>query len=185
MGEGDWSWVYGRPDEPRVVRLTPFDPAFLLFAAVAGRQPDHLASPRIHDVTTFANSGYAVTMERLEPVPRDAALVWLTALMARDPSAEPLMRFVRALELAVAESDLPLLVGLDLNPANVLRRPDSGDLVLTDALWIHGVRLFELVTTEPATALGLYTRPELTAYAHLPCMDDDGQRALLGALDSV
>ncbi len=89
---------------------------------------------------------------------------------------------MRALELAVAESDIPLLVGLDLNPANLLRRPASGEIVFTDALWIHGVRLFELVGHSPAEALGLFSRAELEAYAHLPCMDPAATAAILESL---
>jgi len=135
-----------------------------------------VAPPAIDDDTAFVplrnGSLAAVAIE-------DGTLLWnASGSTSRSPVAGQGI-------VVVAESDLPLLVGLDLNPANVLRRVATDDLVLTDALWIHGVRLFELVTTEPETPLALYSRYELSAYAHLPCMDDAGRSELLKALESV
>lgn len=32
VGSGDWAWVLASPDDNVVARVTPFDPAFRLFA---------------------------------------------------------------------------------------------------------------------------------------------------------
>ena len=182
IAEGDWAWVHARPGAGQAVRVSPFDPAYRLFATVAAEHSQNPAAVGIETVTAHAGGGYSVTMERLDPVASAEATDWLAKLLRREPAAQDLLEFVRAIELAVAVSEIPLLVGLDLNPANVMRRSTTGSLVLTDALWIHGTKLYELVTEDPSAALRLYSRTDLEAYAHIPCMDERATRTILEAL---
>ena len=181
LATGDWAWVYASPIDWTVVRVCPFDPAFELFADVARSLPANRHVVRIDRSVGFAGGGFAVEMERLEPVESEAAVGFLASLLT-DRDDESLSALYDSLSAAVADSTLPLLVGIDANPTNVMKRSGSDVLVLTDGLWIHGPRLMEIILTAPDDAIAMYGRHDLTHWAHLPCMNEGDTEAVLAAL---
>lgn len=177
---GDWSWLYRSPDGDRAWRITPFDPAFRTFVEVCGDTPNpHL--PRVEAVVDHPDGGYSVFMEWLDPVSEDEASRWFETFRRADQGEVAEAR--RLLMAAAEQSELPLFVGLDANPTNLLHRSSEGVHVFTDAFWINGPQLYELVTTDPEQALTHYSADELEHWAHLPCMDAAGTQAILSAIN--
>ena len=180
IGTGHWAWVYGLDEA--ACRISPFDPAFQYFAEVCARaEGPHL--PRVETVADLPGGGHSVVMERLEQVSEADARAWLEHL--RPDAGGEIGSTRRLLDRAVADADLPLFEGLDLNPNNVMLRRRDGSLVLTDAFWINGPTLFELVTTDLAAALTHYDRSELERWAHIPAMEAATTARILNAIGSV
>ena len=65
VGSGDWAWVLASPDDNLVARVTPFDPAFRLFADATLRGPSNPYLVRIDELLPLRHRGYVVVMERL------------------------------------------------------------------------------------------------------------------------
>lgn len=120
-------------------------------------------------------------MEWLDPVSTIDAETWFESFEQEKEGTEADAR--RLLEDTAAHIKLPLFAGLDKNPDNVLRRSSDGTLVLTDAFWINGPRLYEMIHTEPQEALALYPADALEQWAHLPCMDEQATASILAAID--
>lgn len=183
LATGDWSWVYNVPNTEIVWRITPFDPAFEVFVKTCLSSPANPHLPDIHGNHTHRMGGATTVMERLDEVERELAESWFADLdRGGTPALEQLRQGISAPELG---SDVSLFVGIDRNPANVLRRPSDGELVFTDAFWINGPLLLELVRTAPEKALENYPRSKLAEWAHLPCMDEATTTLILRAIDSV
>lgn len=182
---GDWSWVYKSPDGRLAWRVTPFDPAFGLFARICSAQP-HPLLPKIVASLAHVEGGHSTVMEWLDPAGQAEAERWFATFKSTQVGPEADLR--RLLMTAANDTELPLFMGIDDNPANVMRRPGTGGFVLTDAFWINGVLLLEMVHEDPATALSHYTVEELSHWAHLPCMDAEETALILqnigGAADT-
>jgi len=176
---GDWSWVYRSPEGDRAWRITPFDPAFRAFIDICLASSNrHL--PRLEGVHEHAEGGYSVIMEWLDPVPEPSAAKWFDQFEKATDGEIAEAR--RLLVDAAASIELPLFAGLDKTPANLLRRQSDGAYVFTDAFWIDGRRLFEMIETRPADALALFSADSLEHWAHLPCMDTRGTDLILRAI---
>lgn len=122
-------------------------------------------------------------MELLQPVTTDVAAAWLERLKKGDTAELTALR--DALDAVDPGSDVPLFAGVDHNPANVLRRERDGRLVFTDAFWIEGRKLLQLISERPSAALALYARASLIDWAHLPCMDAPTTSMILHQLESA
>ena len=131
-----------------------------LFLEIAEQLTANPHIVRLERFVKYSGGGYAVEMERLEPVESPESSDFIRDLMTKRSNVQ-LMGLYHSLCRAVAESSMPLLVGIDGNPANVMRRAGSEELVLTDGLWIHGQRLLELVTDDADSATALYSASEL------------------------
>ena len=117
-------------------------------------------------------------MEWLEPVEPDVGKAFFRNLSdAKDGAMKDLRTAIQAYQASV-----PMFEGLDANPANVMRRPGDGTLVLTDAFWINGPELFKMIKSNAAGAITLFGRANLVNWAHLPCMDPDETDKILGQL---
>lgn len=183
LDTGDWSWVYRDPSADRVWRITPFDPAFDLFAEVcrlAGPNP-HL--PRVDDHVIHPGGGSTTIMELLEPVAPNDATEWLAQLDNR--ATAELRELIDMLSGEGIGLGIPLFAGIDRNPANVMARPSDGALVLTDAFWIEGRKLLQMIEDEPEAAVRLFPAERLRDWAHLPCMDQPTTRMILRQLSLV
>ena len=183
LATGDWSWVYREPGADQAVRITPFDPAFGLFAKFCAANAGNLHLPRIDLHASHADGGSTTVMELLQPVTPQAAEAWLE-LIKTDNTPE-LARLRHSLDAFDPGDDVPLFAGVDYNPANVMRRVSDGSLVFTDAFWIEGRKLLKLISDRPAAALDHYPRASLSDWAHLPCMDAATTSLILRQLDST
>ena len=63
IAEGDWAYVYQSPESTRVVRITPYDPAYLLFVHTCWMFPQPNL-PAHQALVRLSGSGYAVEMPR-------------------------------------------------------------------------------------------------------------------------
>ena len=84
VGSGDWAWVLASPDGSLVARVTPFDPAFRLFADASLRGPSNPYLVRVDELLPLRRRGYVVVMERLHPADENRALR-LAAALTVDP----------------------------------------------------------------------------------------------------
>ncbi|NND02737.1 MAG: hypothetical protein HKN91_08120 [Acidimicrobiia bacterium] len=142
LATGDWSWVYQAPSAATVWRITPFDPAFDAFAKVCSANRNaHLPNVATHH--SHPSGGTTTVLERLEEVEEQAARDWFAEFDAGSTSA--LVELKRILTDPDIGSEIGLFMGLDRNPANILRRPADGELVFTDAFWVNGPHLLELI----------------------------------------
>lgn len=179
LATGDWSWVYGHPRREVVWRITPFDPAFDLFAELCRTETSpHL--PTLVATHQHGSGGTSTIMERLLPVSTETAEGWLADLGAAKTGE--LARVRDLLERAAATTDLPLFAGLDTSPANVMRRPADHALVFIDAFWVNGRELLDLIGNDPAAAVRLFGIADLAEWAHLPCMDAATTERILSQL---
>ena len=144
LGEGSNSVVYATLDETRVLktcwRTRPYD-LFLKFI----RRVDSPHLPAIHRQSSTADGRQWVEMERLDPLTVDgpewaevnAFATYCHAIADRRPMPTPteLPEALRVLAEQMGKMARRNDVSLDLSPANIMRRPDSGEIVLVDPFW--------------------------------------------------
>lgn len=165
-GRGDWSRIFRRGNAPEVVRLTPFDPAFRLFAEAQLADPvdgfvDVLALLPVGPV------GFATVMAYGEPVDRVLAVRFCEALpVAVDARIDALV--------AEGRKRWAFFGGRDVHPGNVLM---TDRLVLTDPVFIDGPRLRTAILEADVDALAGFDICELRAFSHLPFFAKDGEGA--------
>lgn len=182
IATGDWSWVHESPNGAKAWRITPFDPAFDAFAKVC-LTTDHPHLPRIEATQQHPGGGSSVIMERLDRISERTARAWLEDFA--NATKGPLASLRQLLHDRADQSTIPLFVGIDANPANVLVRPSDGVVVFTDAYWINGPHLMTLMRTEPSEALDAYPADVLKNWAHLPCMDEETTAMILRQIDGT
>ena len=124
IAEGDWAYVYEAPDASGVVRITPYDPAYLVFVHTCWAFP-HDNLPTYHAIIHLAGPGYAVEMPRYvsgDVALREAFLVALQAAMVSEGNGSGLASLSQILKrgIAVGQVLVPYFGGMDWNVENVL-----------------------------------------------------------------
>ncbi|MCK9795335.1 hypothetical protein M1843_16415 [Isoptericola sp. 4D.3] len=201
VGTGDWAWVLASPDGSLAARVTPFDPAFRLFADACLAGPPNPFLVRVDDVVPLRHEGYVVVMERLHPADEDRAQGLVASLgvvsatdspppgatadLADHPDVVDLRRRIEDL-LAEGARRFRLWGGADIRPGNILQTAD-GRLRLTDPLFVHGPTVFESIRDGRADLLGDFSRADLEDFLRIPAFvpgpETDALRTALDALD--
>jgi len=201
VGTGDWAWVLASPDDRLAARVTPFDPAFRLFADACLAGPPNPFLVRVDDVVPLRHRGYVVVMERLHPADEERARSLVASLgitsatdaispddarpdLADHPEVVDLRRRIEDL-LADGARQYRLWGGADIRPGNVLQTAD-GRLRLTDPVFVHGPTVFESIRDGRADLLGDFSRSDLEDFLRIPAFepgpDTDALRRALAAL---
>jgi hypothetical protein len=167
ISEGDWAYVYEQVDASCVVRVTPYDPAFLHFVHTCWTFPHlNLASHRA--VIQLAGLGYAVEMPRYvvgDPAVRAAFFAELQAAMAADPVSVELASLAQILKRGIAAGKIlvPHFGGMDWNLNNILL--DGSTPKLVDGYCQAGA----LITEGIAKSLPLeLNQTEIEAFLTIP-----------------
>ncbi|MFD6177872.1 MULTISPECIES: hypothetical protein [unclassified Isoptericola] len=197
IGTGDWAWVLASPDGSLAARVTPFDPAYRLFADEFAARP-HPLVVRIDDVVPLRHRGYVVVMERLHPADEGRALGLVKSLgitsatdaapsddvpadLADHPDVVDLRRRIEDL-LAAGARRYRLWGGADIRPGHILQAADGG-LRLTDPVFVHGPTVFESIRDGRADRLGDFSRADLEDFLRIPAFEPGpGTAALRRAL---
>lgn len=200
LGTGDWAWVLASPDDHVAVRVTPFDPAFRMFAEACLLAPPNRFVVQIDKVIPLRRKAYAVVMERLHPADEDRAKALVASLggaaatgsLLRGSAADPgddaalaeLRKRITSL-LAGGARRFRLWGGSDIRPGNVLQTSD-GRLRLTDPVYVRGTSIVEAIREGRTENLGDFSRHDLEDFlcipAFLPGPDTDALRQALGSL---
>lgn len=181
IGVGDWSWVLASPDGGTAARITPFDPAYRMFAEDCRSGAANRYLPAIHRIAPLSHDGYVVLMERLRPADPGDVAAFLAALgivsdsgppppadkvFAPDAEFEALRARVHRL-LDEGARRFRLWGGCDLNPKNVMR-DERGGLKLLDPIFIRGKAIVEAIAEGRREALGDFTRAQLEDFLRIP-----------------
>lgn len=183
VGVGDWAWVHASPDDSVVARVTPFDPAFRLFAEACLEGWTNPFLVRVDELVPLRHKGYVVVMERLHAADEDRAQRLAAALTIdqEGPSAQPatsdaglaadsdVIALRTRVEQLVAEGDrrFRLWGGADIRPANILQTLD-GQLRITDPVFVRGLDIFEAIRDGHADRLGDFSRTDLHDFLSIP-----------------
>ncbi len=130
LATGDWSVVFAATTSDQVVKISPFDPAFLEFAHMCWERPHHYL-PRIESIGRLKRSGFIVTMPRYERRPSEAA-IFLNRLkaVAEGAPAKELEDLWEILQKGLTRcASIPYFQGVDWNPENVLFEGDTPKFV--------------------------------------------------------
>ena len=124
IAEGDWAYVYTSPDAWRVIRITPYDPAYLLFVYTCWSCP-HANLPVHSALIRLAGSGYAVEMPRYthgDVTLRAGFIAALQAAMDAPENRSELAALALTLQsgLVLGQQTVPYFGGIDWNLDNVL-----------------------------------------------------------------
>ncbi len=183
VGSGDWAWVLASPDDNLVARVTPFDPAFRLFADASLKGPSNPYLVRIDELHPLRHQGYVVVMERLHTTDEYRARRLAAALtidpevaaapsasaapdLAADPDVVDLRRRIGEL-VAAGERLFDLWGGADVRPENILQTAD-GQLRITDPVFIRGLDIFEAIRDGRADRLRDFSRADLQDFLSIP-----------------
>lgn len=184
-GSGDTAIALADPSDSWCVRLTPFDPAYGLFAdEVIGGAPNRWL-PQIAAILRLAGEGYAVLMERLWPADPSVAQGFCDALGLPSPNDDepPLTTgFAEASDpdfLALRQRIADLLTrgaaryprlwgGSDVHAGNVLADAQGG-LKLIDPVFLSGRTISDALLAGDVEALMEVSRAQLEAFLMLPC----------------
>jgi hypothetical protein len=185
IGTGDWSWVFADPSGRRAARITPFDPAYRMFADLCLAGPANPFLPPIETVLRLVRIGYVVVMARLLPADQDAAERFCRALgIANDTGYAPpqgaaladphgdiadLRLRLRAL-LAQGAERFTLWGGSDVRPANILS-DGSGQLKLIDPVFVRGKAIVEAIAKGERETLRDFTRSQLEDFLTIPVFE--------------
>ena len=200
IASGDWAWVFASPDDSVVARVTPFDPAFRLFAerSLDGRPNPYLV--RVDRLIPLRRKGYVVIMERLHPAPDDRAhrLIASVAIEAGRTSAQPDSGAEPADDPDVADlrdrlADLlvdgarrfHLWGGADIKPENILQT-DDGHLRITDPVYLRGLDIVEAIGRGDAETLRDFSRDDLLDFLTIPVFSPGPETdALMRKVDAL
>ena len=143
LASGDWSLVFQIPDADRVVRITPYDPAHLIFAELCVQFP-HPNLPQILSIKRLQRNCFLVEMPRYasEEIERQQAFLdRLKSTMAnRNAADSELADLCSILEIGIQRTDrLPYSDGIDWNPENVLS--DGSNPKFVDAFSSGGTHI--------------------------------------------
>jgi len=201
IGTGDWAWVLASPDDTLAARVTPFDPAFRMFADACLSGPPNPFLVHVDDVVPLRHRGYVVVMERLYPADEGRARDLVASLgitsasdpappagarpnLADHPDVVALRRRIEDL-LADGARRCRLWGGADIRPGNILQSADGG-LRLTDPVFVHGPTVVESIRDGRADLLADFCRADLEDFLRIPAFapgpDTDALRRALDGL---
>lgn len=200
VGAGDWAWVLASPDDLWAARVTPFDPAFRLFADACLVGSPNRFLVRIDSLVPLRHKGYVVYMERLHPADEDRAARLVRSLGMGGTTSAPTQGSRADLVEHAAIDDLRLRIndllatgvrrfrtwgGADIRPGNILQTA-GGQLRLTDPLFVHGPTIVTAIREGRADALGDFSRADLEDFLRIPAFargtDTEALRSALDAL---
>ena len=185
IAQGDWSWVLAAPDGARVARITPWDAAYKLHAENCIAHAGHPHLPRIDEIAPLAGDGYAVFMERLQPVEIGPAETFCAALgfprdtdkaqTTPDPAevatlaASSHIKSLRALldGLFARAAALPFFGGSDIRPGNLMRDA-AGTIKVIDPIFVAGPKILAAIEAGDAAALRAIALANLRAFLTIP-----------------
>ncbi len=156
LASGDWSLVFLTPHADHVVKLTPFDPAYLIFARLCRENP-HTNLPQIRSIISLQRNGFVVETPRYfkrEREKQQGFLDVLKATLEEDKTADPeIDQLGCILRKGLRQADnLPYFAGMDWNPDNVLFDGDIPKLV--DAFNICGSNITQRLEKGDPVNLG-------------------------------
>ena len=183
VGAGDWSWALADPTGAWAARITPFDPAYGLFARDCLAGPTNPWLPRMAALIPLRREGHVVVMERLWPAPAAAASAFCAALgIANDTGYEPpdpgpevapgapgladLRARLQAL-IARGAARHRLWAGSDIRAGNVMADA-RGDLKLIDPVGLAGWKIAQALREGNAEPLAGLTRDLLADFLTIP-----------------
>lgn len=141
LADGDWARVFRSPDAPKVVRITPYDPAYRAFAECCLEHP-HPNLPKITNFTCLDKKGYAVELPMFtagELANRQQFLGEIKdALNNGSPRNLRLTALCQIISegLNIGRRIVPYFAGIDWNVDNIMF---DGDVpILTDAFYQDG-----------------------------------------------
>lgn len=183
IGRGDWSWVHAHADSPWAVRITPFDPAYALFAQACLEGADNRWLPKVRAVLPLRRDGYATVIERLWPAPEPLAAAFCAALGlpnhsgyeiqqgagpfdAADPEVAALRERILAL-MKQGQARYALWGGSDVRAGQVLADA-QGQLKLVDPVFLRGPAIVEAIDGGRADRLSDFSRRQLEDFLTIP-----------------
>ncbi len=200
VGQGDWSWVLADPTDTQAARVTPFDPAYRMFADDCLHGPTNPWLPRIEAIYPVGRNGYVVLMERLWPAHETAAQTLCAAIgianqvgwdnpiqnlpPAEDHDLLDLRRRLTAL-LATGSAGFRLWGGSDIRAGNIMVTA-RGQLKVVDPLFVKGLEIFAAIRDGQNDRLADFTRDQLEDYLTIPVFplgpETDALRAKLNRM---
>ena len=145
FASGDWSLAFENPRKTHVLKITPFDPAYLVFANLCKENP-HRNLPQIQSIILLRRNGFIVQTPKYATRDRadqqgfiDALKSALTEGETADFELDILCRILR--EGLQQADNLPYFSSMDWNPDNVLFDGETPKFV--DAFNIGGSRITE------------------------------------------
>ena len=164
---GNWSLVYETPDTGRIIRATPYDPAYLLFARLCSQFP-HPNLPTHHSITHLLGHGYLVEMPRYAPGGSAFCHEFAAALkaaMSGEAENDDLAGLARILQRGIAEGEayIPYFAGVDWNPENVL--VDGETPVLVDGFYQGGKTITQRIAQGLPMLIG---QTEIESFLQIP-----------------
>ncbi len=182
IGTGDWSWVFADPSDAWAARITPFDPAYRMFADFCLAGPPNSFLPHIESVLPLVREGYVVVMARLSPADADPAQRFCRALgIVNDsgyappqgmPTADPngeiaeLRKRLSAL-LAQGAQRFTLWGGSDIRYGNILV-DGRGQLKLIDPVFVRGKAIVAAIASGEREALRDFSLGQLEDFLTIP-----------------
>jgi len=183
IGRGDWSWVYGHADSPWAVRVTPFDPAYALFAQACLDGPGNRWLPKVKTVVPLRRDGYATVIERLWVAPEPFAAAFCAALGLPnhsgyeipqdtgpfdpfDPDLMALREKILAL-MGLGQARYALWGGSDIRAGQVLADA-QGQLKLVDPVFLRGPARGEDIDAGRPDRLSDFSRAQLEDFLTIP-----------------
>ena len=158
LATGDWSLVFQAPCRDLVLKISPYDPSYLLFARVC-MVNRHKNLPQVHEIGQLERSGFFVTMPRYTPVAAEQGPHFLASLKAAvdspldaDPELSKLIQILSRGLLMCA--DIPYFSGIDWNPANVLLNGATPKFI--DAFNVSGSSIMELLNQGKPVTTTIY-----------------------------
>lgn len=168
IASGDWAVLFQSPEKDSVIRITPYDPAYKLFAETV-LTSYHPNLPAISSITCMKKSAYAVEMPLYQTGPEELRVEFLNRVKAAMESGEGLNSNLSRLGtilragLEKGFKDIPYFAGMDWNPENVMF---NGSVpVLIDAYYQKGEEITRLARNGDATLL---STEELESFFIIP-----------------
>lgn len=167
IAEGDWAYVYTSPDALRVIRITPYDPAYLLFVYTSWSCP-HVNLPTHSALIRLAGSGYAVEMPRYMPGDVTLRAGFIAALQAAMDGQEISREFTALAQtlkrgLVLGQQSVPYFGGIDWNLDNVLL--DGRTPKVVDGFMQNGSVITDRIDCGATLAL---TQTEIDGFLQIP-----------------